>query len=551
MRKMTKIGVLFLSALLTVSSIPAFVACRPTGGEGEQVDPNRKQIYVGYYNGGMGLDWIYQLKYGFEELYPEYQVMIEPDKEKYSYTNLRTYMPTGKEDIYFTTSIQLVDYMNNDMIADITEAVTTPLTEYGETESIADKMDPDSRNHYAITDGGSTSYYAIPYFDAMYGYVYDVDLFEDRKLFIETVDSQGKITSWTGADNKWVGRDGKEGTYDDGLPETYEQMKTLFNRMLNMGITPVTWAGAYSGYREWFLDSIWASYEGLDNFKLNYTFSGTDTTLGEITEENAYILQQQPGKLAALTLAHDIASKKYASTQAYSTVQTHLNAQTEFLMSKENSAPIAMMIDGGWWEYEAKGIFDDMAIEIGEEYAYKTRRFGLMPVPKFVGTEGVPDQEYDGVTLYTPGSTAVVINDKSTRKDRAIKFLRYSTSDAALEIFTKYTGVSRPYEYTLSEESYNQLSYFQKSMWDLYHRDDVEIVHALTKNTLRLSHQNELYTWSWGSNTKKGYVNDPIHTFKDYRDLTAVDYFEGLQSRYSETYWKEMILNTSARALKG
>ena len=69
-------------------------------------------------------------------------------------------------------------------------------------------------------------------------------------------------------------------------------------------------------------------------------------------------------------------------------------------------------------------------------------------------------------------------------------------------------------------------------------------MHALTKHTLRLSHQNELYTWSWGSNTKKGYVNDPIHTFKDYRDLTAVDYFEGLQSRYSETYWKEMILNT-------
>ena len=161
MWKMKKIGVLFLSALLTVSSIPTFVACRHTGGEGEQVDPNRKQIYVGYYNGGMGLDWIYQLKYGFEELYPEYQVMIEPDKEKYSYTNLRTYMPTGKEDIYFTTSIQLVDYMNNDMIADITEAVTTPLTEYGETESIVDKMNPDSRNHYAITDGGSTSYYAI------------------------------------------------------------------------------------------------------------------------------------------------------------------------------------------------------------------------------------------------------------------------------------------------------------------------------------------------------------------------------------------------------
>ena len=212
-------------------------------------------------------------------------------------------------------------------------------------------------------------------------------------------------------------------------------------------------------------------------------------------------------------------------------------------MSREKASPIAMMIDGGWWEYEAKGIFDDMSIEYSSDYAYKTRRFGLMPVPKFIGTEGVPDQEYDGVTLYTPGSTAVVVNDKSTRKDIAIKFLRYSSSDEALEIFTKNTGVSRPYSYMLSEESYNQLSYFQKSMWDLYHRNDVEIVHALTNSKVRLEHQNELYAWSWGSTTKKGYVNDPIHTFKDYRDLTALDYFNGLQVRYSENYWKEMIVN--------
>ncbi|MDD6994747.1 MAG: extracellular solute-binding protein [Candidatus Borkfalkiaceae bacterium] len=538
-RQLTCLAIGFL-----VASTSVFAAgCGFKGdnsGEQEKVDPNRKQLYVGYYNGGMGLDWMNQLKYGFEEKYPEYQVMIEPDKEKYSYTNLRSYMPDGKEDIYFTTSIQMMDYKTNGLIADITEAVTQPLTEFGESVSIADKMDSDSRNHYAVTENGKTSYYAIPYFDALYGYVYDVDLFEERKLFISSVEG-GKIT-WTGAENKSVGRDGKAGTFDDGLPETYEQMKSLFNRMQNMGITPVTWAGAYTGYREWFLDSIWAGYEGLSNFKLNYTFSGTDSSLGEITNQNAYLLQQQSGKLAALTLAHDLASKNYASTQAYSTIQTHSNAQTEFLMSREKSSPIAMIIDGGWWEYEARGIFGDMAVEIDQKYAYKTRRFGLMPVPKFVGTEGVPDQKYDGITLYTPGSTAVVVNDRSTRKDIAMKFLRYSTSNEALEIFTKNTGVSRPYDYTLSQESYNNLTYFQKSMWDLYHREDVEIVHALTKNELRMTHQNELYTWSWGSESKKGYVNDPIHTFKDYRDLTVEDYFSGLQKRYSEVYWKEMIL---------
>ena len=109
-------------------------------------------------------------------------------------------MPDGKEDIYFTTSIQMMDYKTNGLIADITEAVTQPLTEFGESVSIADKMDSDSRNHYAVTENGKTSYYAIPYFDALYGYVYDVDLFEERKLFISSVEG-GKIT-WTGAENK-------------------------------------------------------------------------------------------------------------------------------------------------------------------------------------------------------------------------------------------------------------------------------------------------------------------------------------------------------------
>ena len=70
-RQLTCLAIGFL-----VASTSVFAAgCGFKGdnsGEQEKVDPNRKQLYVGYYNGGMGLDWMNQLKYGFEEKYPEY-----------------------------------------------------------------------------------------------------------------------------------------------------------------------------------------------------------------------------------------------------------------------------------------------------------------------------------------------------------------------------------------------------------------------------------------------------------------------------------------------
>lgn len=82
--------------------------------------------------------------------------------------------------------------------------------------------------------------------------------------------------------------DNKPGTYDDGLPETWEQFKRLLTRMVTRSITPFTWGGMYNTYAERFLNYIWASYEGVDDYMLNYTFNGEDSDVGEIDKSNGY-----------------------------------------------------------------------------------------------------------------------------------------------------------------------------------------------------------------------------------------------------------------------
>ena len=86
-----------------------------------------------------------------------------------------------------------------------------------------------------------------------------------------------------------------EGTYDDGLPATWNDFVFLMEEMIRRGITPFTWANM-SYYRTAMLKALWANYEGYDDYLLNYSFNGTHSSLGEIREDNGYILQNQGGK---------------------------------------------------------------------------------------------------------------------------------------------------------------------------------------------------------------------------------------------------------------
>lgn len=157
---MKKIMTMILA--LIMCSIP-LIACAPDDNN-EEIDPNRTQLYIGIYEGGWGRAWIDEMKRSFEAQNPEVQLMIEGKKDEFTNDNLKASIESGQYDMYFSTASPSDFVANesvNNKLMDITEEVTTPLTEYGETRSIEDKMDPFMRT-YMKASNSSGKYYTIP-----------------------------------------------------------------------------------------------------------------------------------------------------------------------------------------------------------------------------------------------------------------------------------------------------------------------------------------------------------------------------------------------------
>lgn len=534
---MKKVVTVLVCLLVAFSGVP-MAGC--SGEKTEELDPTRTQLYVGNFDGGIGSAWLDMVKQKFEADYANesfepgkrgVQIYIDNHKDNYSDTTFLTKIATSRQDVIFAGTITYPNFVAQNVLLDITDVVTDKSEEVvgedGVTTkvSIEAKMDPTLAAYYKWN---GTTYYAIPFFDAIYGIVYDVDLFEDYGFF-----------------DDGFGPDGIEGTYDDGLPATWSDFKTLIIDMVNSGVTPFTWSGMHSFYRTAFLTSVWASYEGKENFELNYSFSGTDTSQNDlpISLSNGYMLQNQPGKLAALKVAEYIMSSanNYSRAAMYTT-QTHTQAQEEFLYSVEENKPIAMILEGGWWENEARDVFDAMGAK-KTEYAYGNRRLGFMPFPKFTEEDGLPAQEQRiGTTLYsTHGRTVVCINAATEKEVLAKEFLKYTTSNEILSLFTMQTGVPRPYTYELTDEQLSGMTYFGRMLWEIVADENTEVAYDMQKQAMMYNNASYFGNWAWGTRIGTSTHNEPILTFYNNPSLTAEEYWAGQKILYSETNWRDTL----------
>ena len=199
---MGRIKKLFACILAIMCCLPVF-ACNPgqTGDDEEEIDINRTQLYVANFNGGFGKNWINALKASFEEKYKDVsfeegktgvQIMISNSK-----TNGQTWltdMDSSQNEVFFTEWLYLGDHLSQNKLLDITDIVTESLNEStaimsitGKTEnlgaenegSIADKLNDQQKSYYS-RDG---KYYALPHYQAYTGLMYDIDLFEENKLY--------------------------------------------------------------------------------------------------------------------------------------------------------------------------------------------------------------------------------------------------------------------------------------------------------------------------------------------------------------------------------
>ncbi len=565
-----KLLALTVCGVIAFSTAMGLVAC---GGGGEKVDANRSQLKIGAYGGGYGEKWLQTLKKNFEEEYKDYefepgtgkkgvQVLYTVNQNLYTPGTLVNKINYDDNHVFFTSGEDNLEaYINNQSLLDITDIVTSPLSEYGESKSIEQKLNPAQIAHYK----NDNKYYSLPDIESTQSVIYDVDLFEAEEFYFEKGGCPSEFSDFTQANNeepadgefsgyeytgtgeKSAGPDGKYGTYDDGLPATYDEFIIMLDNMKSAGTNGMVW---FEIYRNFFARALSVDYHGAEEGALLYTGGGAEgveteivtgfdnngdpiITTKEISLDNYEDVARQVGTYYGLKLMEEVIDGDYVDSYAKGNKE-HVEIQLQYLSSRfSNKAnPIGLMIEGTWWETEAEaqGSFAECVDEYGEDASRANRRFGLFPMPKYseelIGTKSTIS--IGSSTLFARG------NIGANEVDLVKKFIRFVNSDRMLRQVTLDTGLPKALNYELSDTEKGQLNYFAKQFYEVSRiSDKVYDYVAFDVKSLKNNEYNDIKEYNSyegeGTNRKRRNAFDRLKfTEKAGQEVTAADYFVGM-----------------------
>ena len=556
-----KILALFCVAVMTFTAL-SMSGCRRTPGV-QEIDSSKTQLYVGTLAQGVGKGWLELVADRFEEAFADYelngkkgvQVLVEGVDRA---TSLINNFKRERVEVVFNEGVDYETWVNKKLLLDITDAVSgknADLSAYGDPAgtTIESKMDESAAEYYKTDDN---KYYAIPFYEDTNGIMFNVDLWEKYGFYFK--DGGG----WTGnVKEATVGQDGKKGTYDDGLPRTFDDFFALCEHIQQTKSTkggqpliPIAWNGKYDlSYINSFLFCMAADVDGADQYSLNFTFNGEaeglitgfdgttpiiSQTAETITDRDGYKLYRQQGKYYALKFIETIIDEGYYSNKIInkSTID-HKTMQAYFIKTEDASqgAPlgqeIAMLIEGTWWFNEAGEYFSTNEQYGGGKYE---QRFGMMPLPK-------PTEDHvDGThTLFNSKQSAAFINANidESKIELAKEFLKFAHSNDSLVEFTETVSLLKPYAYTLSGN--NNLTYYAKQLLQV--KEASENVYPFADSRLFTRQKGTLLSASaWAVIIGDHSYNHPTTDFLG--GVSAEDYFNGLLFADKE-YWQETFQN--------
>ena len=531
----------FAFVLSLVMMLTLFAGCGvgvEKGGENVvEADPSKASITVATWDGGLGSKWLEDAAALFEEQYKdatnfeEGKVGVEINiVASRSFDGSAMAFTPLTHDIYFVEAVDYFAMINNRQLADISDVMTAPLTAYGEEKSIADKLDPTLNAYLTNIDG---NYYAVPFYETYYSFAYDLDLWDAKSFYVA---ANG---GWTNASGDLsAGPDGVAGTDDDGMPATYAEFAKLITRISDADVTPFVTAGNAQDYVANYLYQMWADYEGAEQMLLNYTFDGTATDLidvdesgnvtklpaTEITIDNGYMLQKQAGRYAVLQFCEDIL---LSSDNNYKIIDTHVNAQKSFVRGGiANDQPIAMIVEGSWWENEAKEALNDLA-----NGGYDRHNYAVMPMP-----HATEEQIGQTPTWLAMSNSYGFVASNCDNMDLAKEFMKFLHTDSNLCAFTREVNMTRALQYELSQEQITGLTTYCQSILNLKKNGNViypvSLVDEVNNNNIMFAN----FTWAWQTNINGYDFKSPWLYFKDEKDTSAEKYFNGQYDNFEKKW---------------
>lgn len=552
-----------LALLLSIASAVGVSSCGGlTHTSDDSSNGSKTKLSVYNYNGGIGTDWAYAAEKRFEELYKDVSFeegKVGVDVEIVPGKLSQATIATQPYDVFFTESVFFNDLVAQNLLLDITDMVTSPLSNVkgcSETGSIEDKLNDEHKKALTALDG---KYYCLPHYECYSGISYDRDLFDSKSLFIQEGTGTTKFTNLSG--NLSVGPNGIRGDYDDGLPSSYEEFESLMARMVQLDVVPFIYTGMYSSYTNHLLTGAWAAYTGKDEWMLNVNFNSnadgkevkTEIITGfngdepiieqmEITEENGYLVNQQAGRYYALSLLESIIGNAENVSTKVTEVLSHLDAHNEYIFSSLEGKPIAMIIEGSYWYAEAKESF--AASESAYPLTAKNRNFSFMPLPvqaKGQVTEGNGKKNtlFDGLSSYCFISAS--IKDNPVKVELAKKWLQFLYTDEELIHFTEVTSNFKGVKYDVDKDMFSSMSKFAANMYDI--RSNSDVVHPVSDSKIFVNAQSKFYynldTSCFSSIVNGKSYRDAVNAF--VRGENAVDYFNGMTisaKEWADSYGK-------------
>lgn len=503
------IGKLFTTVMGALVGVSA-VGCFGGGNAGQEIDENKIQLNVTYYNKGFGGEYVRELGGRFEDVYKDVQfgdktgvqVMYYPTDDDSKFRDAGLFKGATNFDVALSENTLIRTLIKGDALLDVTDVLTE--TSKYDGKKIVDKMS--AQQQAAVSKGGNM--YAVPHYTSSYGIVYNMSLFNVNNWYFkdgytlpsnynpddaigdynkyQATNINGMFIS-SSSDKKTAGPDGAYETEDDGLPCTYDEFFWLCKKITQKtGCTPISWAGKYYSYylqdalksfladatgKEGYLnifDPIGKTPQDLIEIDENGDIKSIAGT--ELTKEDCANIRKQKGLYDAVRFLNVLVNGSYHNEDAFSTSHEHTTNQYEFIDSYAAGGGytgVAMIIDGAWWEREAinSNAFSEVEDSWGNEYSRENMNFGWMPLPKVSKTAyETSKQSYCADSLCSYIIARKI--DKSDIKYELVKdFIRFACSDESLQQFTVVTGGLKGLNYEIDDAHMSQMSNFAKNYY--------------------------------------------------------------------------------------
>ncbi len=444
--KLKRLLVLALSVLLAFGA----VACGGSGS-GDSGDPGnggKTKIKVEFLLAGYGETAFEKITQAFLARPENSDITIELVPNENVNGETGTKLQAGRadklSDVYygeFLSSVRrwtILDYI--EPIDDVME-MTVP----GESITVAENILPGSLESRKMIKGGETHYWSLPHNISVSSFLYNKKLFDKYGLEIPTTTAE--------------------------LLEFCDTVMSMnLKNYKGSPITPYTYCGAANdGYWGNILHTWWLQASGVEK-------------VDEFSKYESPDIYADPGRLRMYQVFNEVA---FNSTYHPANIMSkdHTTAQKEFLEGAAFLLPC-----GSWFEKEMEDWIPYYA-------DYCDAR--IMNVPMICGEDGLPmsDTQY----LWEGASDAWFIPKaiSETKKAAAKRFLAFVASDEASNIWTKYAGGIRGYNYDISKTSalYAELTPFQQSACDVVNSS--VIYRMNTTSPLALQSYASTFPWQY------------------------------------------------------